>query len=229
MEKEEIIHHLKTCTLFDEVRQNDIAGVIASAGCNARSYSPGAVVAFRGDHYNKLLVILSGSVIAEFQDYQGKILKVETLRQGEAIATAVLFSPDNFLPVTLTTDAESTIFEIPRTCILQLMKTSSAFMEQILHDIGNRLTILAEKLYLVQFSTIKQKLAVYFLDQSNKQGTESPVLMVTKETLAEIFGVARPSLSRCFSELTRAGVLRQEGNVVHILKRDTLEEIAEEE
>jgi len=229
MDEKEILHHLKKCTLFDAVKQNEIAGVLASAGCIARSYGPGAIVAFRGDHYDKLLVILSGSVIAEFQDYQGKVLKVETLRQGEAIATAVLFSPDNYLPVTLTTDAETTIFEIPRNCILELMKTSSAFMEQMLYDIGNRLTILAEKLYLIQFSTIKQKLAVYFLDQSNKQGTESPVLMVTKETLAEIFGVARPSLSRCFSELTNEVVLAQEGRIIHILERDALEKMAEGE
>ena len=145
MNEKELLHHLKKCTLFDAVKQNEIAGVLSSAGCIARSYGPGAIVAFRGDHYDKLLVILSGSVIAEFQDYQGKVLKVETLRQGEAIATAVLFSPDNYLPVTLTTDVETTIFEIPRNCILQLMKTSSAFMEQMLYDIGNRLTILAEK------------------------------------------------------------------------------------
>lgn len=229
MDDKNVLHHLKKCPLFQGVEQTDLSGILSRTGCIARSYGPGAVVAFRGDHYDKLLVILSGNVIAEFQDYRGKVLKVETLRQGEAIATAILFSPDNYLPVTLTTDTETTIFEIPRTCILELMKSSTIFMEQMLHDIGNRLTILAEKLYLIQFSTIKQKLAVYFLDQSNKQDTDSPALMVTKETLAEIFGVARPSLSRCFSELTREGVLVQEGNVVHILNRDTLEKIAEEE
>jgi DNA-binding IclR family transcriptional regulator len=46
--------------------------------------------------------------------------------------------------------------------------------------------------------------------------------------MSELFGVARPSLSRVFSEMTDEGILRQEGRNVYILDREELELLLEE-
>jgi CRP-like cAMP-binding protein len=52
---------------------------------------------------------------------------------------------------------------------------------------------------------------------------------ITKEVLAEMFGVARPSLSRSFSNMQEEGIIAQEGTMIHILDQDRLEQIIEEE
>jgi predicted transcriptional regulator len=45
---------------------------------------------------------------------------------------------------------------------------------------------------------------------------------MTKEALAEVFGVTRPSLSRGFQQLCDEGLIRQEGRVIHLLDSDGL-------
>lgn len=216
---------LKNCHLFDKMQADTITRLFSGGGCTLHSYHSGAIIAFRGDTYSDLWIIVAGRIAAEFQDYSGKVLKVETLKESEAVATSILFAPENLLPVTLTAETEVHICSIPRTRVIKLLQQEEQFLTNFLQDNGLRLSILAEKLRLVQFSSIREKIASYLLDQADKQGTDSPQLTVTKETLAEIFGVTRPSLSREFSRLCGETILSQEGRQIHILERDELESI----
>lgn len=216
---------LKNCHLFDNMREDQIERLFSAGDCKVHTYNREALIAFRGDVYTDLWIIVEGRVAAEFQDYSGKILKVETLKESEAVATSILFAPENMLPVTLTAETQVSICSLPRPRVIKLLQQEEQFLTNFLKDNGLRLSILAEKLRLVQFSSIKEKIASYLLDQADKQGTDSPQLPVTKETLAEIFGVTRPSLSREFSHLSAEGLISQEGRRIHILERSELESI----
>jgi len=223
----ELLKKLTRCHLFDGIDLPELQTLIDPHGCRLRTYHEGAMVAFRGDEYNDLWIVLEGSLSAQLLDYKGKVLKVETLSPVEPIATAILFAPERVLPVTLTAETDTTLCLIPRRMILRMMQANEHFLLNYLEDSGLRLTVLAEKLRLIQFSTIREKIASYLLDLADKQSTESPSVPVSKETLAEIFGVSRPSLSREFSRMVDEGILDQEGRRIHILHRKELEEILE--
>ena len=220
---------LRQCPLFQGVSREDLQRLLSSPGCRARPRGKGSIVAFRGDVYDRLLLVLSGSLSAHLQDFRGQVLKVETLRAHEAVAPAILFAADNLLPVTLTAAEDSLLQELPRDAVLALLQRSGPFLLNYLRATGSRLVLLAEKLYLQRFASIRQRIAGYLLDQADKQATDSPRLKVTKEGLAEIFGVTRPSLSRAFARLCRQGVIQPEGRTVHILDRAALEAVIEGE
>lgn len=224
---EELLKKLTRCHLFEGIDLPQLRKLLDSQGCRLRTYHKDAVVAFRGDEYEDLWIILDGSLSAQLLDYRGKVLKVETLSPGEPIATAILFAPERVLPVTLTAEADTSLCLIPRRMVLRMMQASERFLLNYLQDSGLRLTVLAEKLRLIQFSTIREKIASYLLDLADKQFTDSPSESVSREALAEIFGVSRPSLSREFSRMVDEGILNQEGRRIHILNRKELEEILE--
>ena len=214
---------LRQCPLFHGVGRGDREWLLSCPGCRARPRPKGSIVAFRGDAYDRLLLVLSGSLTAELQDFRGQVLKVETLRAREVVAPAILFAADNLLPVTLTAAEDSLLLELPRDAVLALLQRSPPFLLNYLRAAGSRLVLLAEKLYLQRFASIRQRIAGYLLDQADKQATDSPQLKVSKEGLAEIFGVTRPSLSRAFGQLRRQGLIHPEGRTVHILDRAALE------
>lgn len=224
-------NHLKAliaCRLFDGMQRSEVENLLSGEQCHLSYYNPGALIAFRGDVYTHLWILVQGRVAAEFQDFGGKVLKVETLKDSEPIASSILFAPENHLPVNLSAETEVVICSIPRPQVIRVLQRNERFLTNFLRDTGLRLTILAEKLRLVQFTTIKEKIASYLLDQATTQGTDSPLLSLTKETLAEVFGVTRPSLSREFSQLCASGILSQAGRQIHILKREELEAILSE-
>jgi len=220
--------HLKAlfaCHLFDGMQDSEVEDLFSGERCHLFYYNRGALIAFRGDVYTNLWIIVKGRIAAEFQDFSGKVLKVETLKTSEPVASSILFAPQNNLPVNLTAETDVAICSIPRPQVIRLLQQNEGFLTNFLQDTGLRLSILAEKLRLVQFATITEKIASYLLDQADKQGTDSPIIPLTKETLAEIFGVTRPSLSRNFSQLCASGILSQAGRQIHILKREELEAV----
>ncbi|MFO7849593.1 MAG: Crp/Fnr family transcriptional regulator [Spirochaetia bacterium] len=218
---------LVNCSLFKGLSKEEISELIGRHNCTVRRHNRGSIVAFRGDRYSELWIITEGRLRAEFQNYRGKVLKVESLEPHEIVASSVLFAPHNYLPVTLVAEEETKVCIIRKKNVLELLRADSRVLLNYLEDTGFRLSILAEKLNMLQFSTIREKIAHYLLDEADKQGTDSPRLSLSKEALSEVFGVTRPSLSREFSRLCDEGTLQREGAVVHILNREELLELIE--
>ncbi len=218
---------LALCPLFKGIPEREIRGIVHEKNCSIRRYHSGSIVAFRGDRYEELWIVVEGRLRAEFQSHRGKVLKVETLNAKELVASSVLFAPSNFLPVTLTSEEEVKICVIPKREVLRMLQTDSRVLLNYLEDTGSRLSLLAEKLNMLQFSTIREKIAHYLLDEAEKQGSESVKLPLSKEALSEVFGVTRPALSREFSHLCEMGFIQQEGAVIHILDRVELLELIE--
>lgn len=223
--KNDILEKLEKCPLFAGADLGIFESLVRPGNCSRLLFHTGAMAAFRGDEYASLWVVLSGTLSAEFQNYSGKILKVENIQAPDPVATAVLFSPDRLLPVNLTVQEDTEICSIPRRYVLDMMQRDRTFLLNYLNDAGMRLTVLAEKLRLVQFSTIREKIAGYLLDLADKQSTDSPLLNISRETLAEIFGVSRPSLSREFSAMVEEGFFVLEGHRIHLIDRKRLEAI----
>jgi CRP-like cAMP-binding protein len=193
-------------------------------------YRKGTLILCRGRRkYTDLCCLLEGEVSAEIQDYNGKVLKVETLKAYEAIATAVLFSPDSLLPVTVVAQTDVKTLWIPRKEILRLCSLSVEFLEKLLSDMGARLAFLAQKMRFLQFNTIRKKIADYLLGLMRDQRTHVLKIGLSRESLAEMFGVTRPALSRVFSELYREGILKLEGKRIEVLNPARLRKMAEEE
>ncbi len=64
------------------------------------------------------------------------------------------------------------------------------FLRNLLRDMGDRLTTLAEKIWMLSLNTLNQRLANFLLRQSEDLGNEFE-LKSTKEELADALGVAR--------------------------------------
>lgn len=212
----------KNLPFFKAVPAKVLDGWLSSFQPQTKYHAKGTIIHFQGQPYTELAILLSGEVDAEIQDYDGKTLKVETLEAPEPIAAAVLFAKDNTLPVTTVAKTDVKLFVVPKKDILRLCRTSEEFLGGLLAEMGGKLILLAQKIRFLQFGTIRRKLAGYLLDEMRKQRSAALRLPYTKEVLSELFGVTRPSLSRVFAEFANAGILRQEGKTVHVLKASAL-------
>jgi len=84
-------------------------------------------------------------------------------------------------------------------------------LDGLLADMGDRLQFLAQRLRMSQFGSIRQKLALYLIDHSPADRRSPVRIPNTRQELADIFGVARPSVSRVISELEQEGVIETHG------------------
>ncbi len=213
------------CSLFRGISPAGVEEYLNTVQTGIKTYGKDEILRFQGDLYPDLLMVLSGRISAEIINLDGKKIIIETLAESSALATAILFATENNLPVTLTAMEEVRILEIPRESVIRLLQESRQFLENYLAETGDKLVFLTEKIRLIKFKSLSQKIAGYLLGLSQRQKSDNLRLPYSREQLADLFGVARPSLSRSFSEFHEAGLLSSQGKKVTILDKPSLMKI----
>jgi len=193
--------------LWYGLSENDLRSIQNNYPWTVRGYSDGTVVALMGDPLQSLMMIDSGSLSAEFPDPQGRLMKVETLNAGDMVAGPVLFSAEAKLPVQLVAEGDVAIRSLRRAQVLELLASYPRVLENFLREAGGKINFLAEKLRMVKFQTLSQKIAAHFLRLHAEQRSPEIRLGYSLRELAELFGVERPSLSRSLSQLEAEGIV----------------------
>lgn len=199
------------CAGVDVLELNRLLSTISS---RVESFDKGAIVLQSGSRYDALRVILEGSVSAEMHHPNGKAVSIETISAPDPIAPAILFAPERALPVTVVALSELRLLVLPLEAVLDLCQKNRFFLVNFLTEIGGKITLFAEKFRLLEFSSLRKRIAAY-VERRVVDGEYT--LPFPKEKLAEFLSVARPSLSRELSAMAADGILAVSGRRIRVL------------
>jgi CRP/FNR family transcriptional regulator, dissimilatory nitrate respiration regulator len=216
------IRTLSNSILFKGIANEEIEKLILAANPVEKRYHADAVVAFTGDAYERLLLVIEGVLTTEIIDLRGKTLQLERFMKSQSIANGILFASDNTLPVQILAETDVRLLSFSKQSIITMCRDNHFFLENFLRDGGDRVKLLAAKVRFHKFNTIQQKIAIYFRDLSLSQGTNNISLPYSIEILSEVFGVARPALSRSLADLVAKGLLTRNGREYIITNPDGL-------
>lgn len=218
---EAITTRLLFCPLFKGITPDEIEKLIREVETHKKKHNQGELLAQRGDLYESLMIVLNGAVIGEMMDSLGKVVKIEELKSGMPLATAVLYSQSPRLPVNITTLQETEILYIPKASFTIMMQKNNTLLINFLQLVSNRATFLTERIWFLSFKTIREKLAHFFLQKAT-QGSDRIKIELTQQEIADYFGVTRPALARSIAKLEEEGIIKMERKEVLILDRNKL-------
>jgi CRP-like cAMP-binding protein len=212
-------------TLCRGVDVKSLAALLAQAPCRVESRAAGELVLLAGIRYDELRVLLEGSVSADMQSPGGKLLTIETIKAPDPIASAILFAPQQALPVTVTAATDCRLLVLPLEVVLDLCRADRRFLINFLTEIGGKLSLLADKFRLLEFSSLRQRIIAYLAPRFS---AGSLTLECSKEKVAEFLSVARPSLSRELSALAAEGILAVRGRRIRVLDQEKFDRLTAE-
>lgn len=210
--------------LFDSLPITEIEALIDGLHHQLRKYESGQVIAVAGEVCSQLLILCEGMVEGEMIDFNGKKLKIEDISSPNLLASAFLFGRNNRFPVNIVALSHVEILCLPKDSVLRMFQSNTRILANYLDIISNRAQFLSQKLKFQSFQTIKGKIASYLLNLAAKQGAQI-ALDRSQNELAELFGVARPSLARAMSELNDEGILLTKGRQITVLNPTLLKEL----
>ena len=123
------------------------------------------------------------------------------------------------MTVSATTEVE--IVSIAKADFVKLLQLNSLILNNYLNTISTRAQFLSQKLKFLSFKTIKQKIAHFLLEKAGDQLTTIE-LHQTQEQLAEMFGVARPSLARTLGEMVQEGLIETQRGAIKIVDKERM-------
>ena len=222
MSEDQMIELLGECTLFRGMSKMEISMALSGHMGRIKNFARETLIAQAGEEVSFLHILLQGSIKGEMVDYTGKVIKIEDINPTRPLAPAFLFGSGNSYPVNITSAEDATVLSIPREHFLVMLRESEKGLVNFINIVSNRGQFLSNKIKFLSFTTIKGKLAQYLLDLSAQNGSMCFTLPHSQSQLAELFGVARPSIGRAISDLNRDGIFRTEGKRVEILDRTGL-------
>jgi len=208
--------------IFKNFSKAELMKIFGNVRFSIKKFPKGSLIHTSGEKVEKLIILIDGEVITEMVDFNGKILEVERIKSPDILASALLFSKDNLLPVEVLAVKDVALLYIEKGDLIRLFQGNDALLLSFLEDIGEKFQFVTAKLRVNSFHTIREKITMYLLNLYNQQNKSSELTIpLTLEELANLFGVTRPSLSRVFSEMQKEGLFVKSGNKIILRKLKT--------
>ncbi len=217
-----MIDKILQCTLFQGLSQDQILELIATINYKIKNYSKGDLVVASSVECRFLLIVISGSVKGEMVDFSGKTIKIEDIESPGVLAPAFLFGANNRYPVDIVANNDAEIFSVSKENFISIMMANETVLANYLNSISDRAQFLSSKLRFLSFQSLKGKIAHFLLELKKNSNCSSVVLPQSQAQLAELFGVARPSLARTIRELDSENIISAQGKRIQILDEEKL-------
>ncbi len=215
---------LSNAPLFKGLSPDEIEKVLDNVPHNVKKFQSGSMICLSGEHVNSLMVVISGIVKGEMADYAGRVIKIEDIAAPDTLAPAFLFGSRNRFPVNVIAVSSAELLLISKTDFLKLLMINDTILVNFLDMISNRSQFLSEKIKFLNFKTIKGKLAHFILQKAGND-LSSVILEMTQNELADLFGVARPSVARVLRELEEGGFIEAKGKNIKIIDKEGLADL----
>jgi CRP-like cAMP-binding protein len=213
------------CSLFKNISKDEIQALLNPTRYKTKKYSKDSIIIFQNDVCVDLIILYSGRAVAEKINYSGKIMVVEEFTAPKVLAPAFLYIKNNYYPVSVYAMESCELIMIPRKDFMSILQKNSQILFNFLEIISEQTYFLNEKLNVMKLS-LKGKIAKYLLNQKQIKGKDI-IEIPSHQRLAEIFSVARPSLTRSLSEMQADKMISIANKKVHILSTPALRNLAE--
>ncbi|MDL2221953.1 Crp/Fnr family transcriptional regulator [Parabacteroides sp. OttesenSCG-928-N08] len=210
------------CSSCRDRSLEDIKNIKCNIDHAVKHYKRGELIASQGDRITGLYMLTKGKVKTEIISNSGLTVSVEEISAPYPLAAAFLFADNNRFPVEVTAMEDCEVILIHKSAIEKQMAACPGFLRGFMAFIANRVEFLSERLKIFSQKGIKAKIAYYLLQRERHGAFE---LGRSIASLAEYFGVERPSLSRALSEMVRDGIIEYEAGRGRVMKPNALKEL----
>ncbi len=213
---------LNNTDLFAGFSRGELKDLLQKSGYELKRYEKDQIVHLQNETCRALDIILEGRVAVQKIDEEGNVLTINVFSAGDIIGANLIFSRDNFYPMTAIADKDTIILHLGREAIVQLGYKKPDFLINLLGIISDRALILADKIKKISHKNIREQIIDFLTYEYHLQKTKEIELNYSKKELAERFGVQRPSLSRELKKMREAGLLDFDARTVTILDLDLI-------
>ena len=221
---EEIVKIIKKNQLFIGLNDESIKNVLKEIKYYIKNYSKGEIIAHEDDECSSLSLILDGTIEIQRLYSNGKYIVLSRLDQGDVFGEALVFSKSKTYPATVIALNECKVLFINKNDILKICSYEEKILENFVSLLSNKVFILNSKIKSISFKSICQKIINYILNEVKEQKSNSIVLRNTKEEIAAILGIPRPSLSRELIKLRDMNYIEFDRKEISVLDIESLEE-----
>lgn len=209
---------LKQCPLFRNLEESEIITLMHTVRYRIYRCRKGQIWVSAGSVCQYADIIISGEMVAYVTGPSGNVIRMAAHQSGKLLAPAFLFATDNHYPVTVEATIDTTVLRLWPTDLDKMMHDDQRLMQNYIQLLSNIISQLTKKVRMLSMS-VREKVCIFLMEHSRLQQTNNILLPMSRQEIADHFGIQKYSLLRCLNELKREGAIRVEGRHIQLLSQ----------
>lgn len=164
-----------------------------------KEYNSKSLIFSEKEKCEYLALILEGEVHISTLTYKEKEYTITVLNKYDTFGEFLLFSDDPIYLGDIIVNPNTKIALISKNNLLTLLKDQN-ILQNYLHMLSKRSMANQEKIKIYSQNNIEDRILFYLFEESKKQNTKT-IKIKSKENLALLLNIPRPSLSRSLIKL----------------------------
>ena len=170
-----------------------------------RKYKKGDIIFEDGETCDRIGFLESGSISIVTNTYLGNEYEINNISDNVFFGTYLLFSNKPTYLGTAIANKQSVVYYFTKDNILKAFE-DKVFLQNYLNMISNSSLVLQNKIKVLSQKSIREKI-LFILYQNYHTTGNSSYYIKSKEQLAHLINVERPSLSRELINLQNEGII----------------------
>lgn len=195
-------------SLFKGCSAQEAERFIKSTSCFRATFEKGTLLVKQGDRVESAGLLLAGSVKAFYTSLNGDESIRNILFSGDMFGQVLMASEQGESPVSIEALERTEVLFIPiRAILTEQGACGDRLRVNLLHILSARCWQLQQQVSFLSEKTVRGRIAGYLLSERRKNGSDTFMLPVNREALAQLLCVNRSALSRELSAMQKEGLL----------------------
>lgn len=212
----ETLEGIRKCPLFEGLTDNEIIDLMHTVRYRVIRLYKGDFLFVAGDDCLHANILIDGEVVAYLDGASDRHIRMSTFHAGNMFAPAFLFAQDRRYPVTVQATTNTKVLRILSADFERLLELDSRLSKNFTVILSNLIAGLTKKVEML-LSSVRDKVVFFLREEQRRQQSNTIQLSMSRQELADHFGIQKYSLQRALNELQESGAIRIDGKTIEIL------------
>ena len=208
---------LRKCPLFEGFSDNEIIDLMHAIRYRVTRLYKGDFLFVAGEDCIHANILIDGDVVAYLESASDRYIRMSTFHAGNMFAPAFLFTQERRYPVTVQATTNTKVLRILSADFERLLELDSRLMKNFTVILSNLIAGLTKKVEMLLLS-VRDKIVFFLKEEQRRQQSNTIQLSMSRQELADHFGIQKYSLQRALNELQESDAIGIDGRTIEILK-----------
>ena len=208
---------LRKCPLFEGFSDNEIIDLMHAIRYRVTRLYKGDFLFVAGEDCIHANILIDGDVVAYLEGSSDRYIRMSTFHAGNMFAPAFLFAQERRYPVTVQAMTNTKVLRIHSADFERLLELDSRLTKNFTVILSNLIAGLTKKVRMLLLS-VRDKIVFFLKEEQRRQQSNTILLSMSRQELADHFGIQKYSLQRALNELQESGAIHVDGKTIEILK-----------
>ena len=212
----ETLEGIRKCPLFKGLTDNEIIDLMHAVRYRVIRLYKGDFLFVASEECFHANILIDGEVVAYLEGASDRYIRMSTFHAGNMFAPAFLFAQDRRYPVTVQATTITKVLRIQSVDFERLLELDSRLAKNFTVILSNLIAGLTKKVEMLLLS-VRDKIMFFLKEEQHRQQSNTIKLSMSRQELADYFGIQKYSLQRALNELQESGAIRIDGKTIEIL------------